>query len=192
MKEHSFSLFRCAQPWPCSTICACVWGWVCFWVRVCLCACAKEAENLSICLRSLRGTMNGLISVQLWSQTGSPVASPLKLPINHRARALRRQTGKDRLKEKRSSLGSIVTAAIMPLLFNTKERGRKGVERIKEIGKKVAQTESGKTCPQISGTSHMGPLAVSLQESSTADRSVNKQCGTSERWARDCVIVLRM
>lgn len=141
--------------------------------------------------------MNNLILVQLWSQTLSPVASPDKLPINHRARALKRDTG--RLKEEKSCLGSVVTASIVQLLLNTKERRRKGDEKIKEIDKTRRKRDSEcfrqrgwKHAHRQTWTSHMSLLAVFLQESSAADRSVNKQCGTSERCAQDCVIELRM
>ncbi len=73
--------------------------------------------------------------------------------------------------------------------FQHQRERKKGCGKNQGDGIKVLQTE-WENMP--TGTSHMGPLAVSLQESSTADRSVNKQCGTSERCAQDCVIVLRM
>lgn len=55
-------------------------------------ACPKEVVHLSICMRSLCGTMKGLIPVQLWSQTGSPVT-----PQKNR---------RDRLGEKTRQFGS--------------------------------------------------------------------------------------
>lgn len=96
-------------------------------------ACPKEVVHLSICMRSLCGTMNGLIPVQLWSQTGSPV-TPHKT------------VGTD-WERKRGSLGVIVTATSMPLLFNTKDRGRGGKER----------SRGGKNALRQTWTSHTGP-----------------------------------
>lgn len=46
----------------------------------------------------------------------------------------------------------------------------------------------GETCPQIDMNVPHGPAG----SVSTADRSVNKHCGTSERCEQDCAKELRM
>lgn len=143
-------------------------------------ACPKEVVHLSICMRSLCGTMSGLIPVQLWSQTGSPV-TPHK-------------TAETDWERKRGSLRVIVTATGMPLLFDTKDRGERGGGKENQGERKTEKERfrGGKHALRQTWTSHTGPAGGVYRGSSTADGGVNKQHGTSERCEQDCVKELRM
>lgn len=60
----------------------------------------ERKENVCISLRSFYRAMTSLISVQLWSLSDSQVTSL------HKAKALKRQTGKEWLRKKKSSLNN--------------------------------------------------------------------------------------
>lgn len=87
----------------------------------------------------------------------------------------------------------------MPKFPHTKERGRK--ERKKSQGDRKKRKEEMMTECQMGGGKNMPTDRHEhqtqarwqcLQESSTADRSVNKQHQTSETCAQDCVIEFRL
>lgn len=64
------------------------------------CTSEERKENVAISLRSFYRAMTSLISAQLWSLSDSQVASL------HEAKALKRQTGKEWLRKKKSSLNN--------------------------------------------------------------------------------------